>query len=157
MRTRPRLFPAIGASFNGGLRITVAVVAATAMLAGGCNAPRAELDPADLRQAARAVSSLAAESALMAKLFAEGHVNENFVWTHQRALQEHALQIRRDLHRHVPPALQARVEQVAAVDGLVESALARIGPSRDDQEQLIALVSTFGELGRRAQSLEEPQ
>jgi hypothetical protein len=128
---------------------------ALALVLGACDSPRSELEPRALERAARNTASLSAEASLLTQQVALATVNENFVWTHQRALQDECLKVWADLHKPFPQSLGARHAPIVRVQAQLQMALDRIAAARADSAALGELRARFDELGQEARALRE--
>lgn len=126
-----------------------------AVALGACDSPRSELEPRALDRAARNIVSLSAEASLLTQQVALAKVNENFVWTHQRALQDESLKVWADLHKPVPQPLGARHARIAGIGARLQMALDRIAAARADPAALDELRARFDELGQQAGAMRE--
>jgi hypothetical protein len=132
-------------------------VLSLAVALGACDSPRSELEPRALDRAVRNTAGLSAEASFLTQQVALAKVNENFVWTHQRALQDESLKVWADLHKPVPHSLGARHARIVGIQAQLQTALDRIASARADPAALDELRARFDELGRQAGAMREEQ
>lgn len=126
-----------------------------AMALGACDSPRSELEPQALDRAARNTASLSAEASLLTQQVAQGNVNKNFVWVHQRALRDECLKVWESLHKPVPEPLRTRQEHIVRIQDQLETLVDRIAAARADAAELEELRARFDELSRQARAMQE--
>jgi hypothetical protein len=130
-----------------------ACLAVAAIALASCDSPRTLLGADDLDRAARDTASLAQEAGLLVAQIRHGHVDANYVWVHQQALQEDTRKAADALHKPAPAALRARQRQVAAVNASLSAALDESPLAAADRGELARLAQVFDQAGGQAKAL----
>jgi hypothetical protein len=124
-----------------------------AILLGGCDSPRTELDAHDLGVAAQNVTSLAGEAELLAQQLQAHSVSADMAWVHQKALGDEALKVAQRLSKPVPRDMRAQYEKVSSLNTRLQSDVSRIASAANATGELDALQREFHEIAVQARPI----
>ena len=126
-----------------------------ALALAACQSPTTPIDSHALALAADDIASLAAEAALLTEQLAARSVTDNYAWVHQDALAQASVELAGRIARPVPPAAQARHQQLLELHARLDTALERIVFAAHEPVVLEQLHGRFGQIRAQAVPLGE--